>query len=111
MNDSILSSVKNALGIMEPYTYYDPIIILHVNSTFSILTQLGVGPKNGFIITDANDLWSDFVEDKKTIEMVKTYVYAKVRLVFDPPSSSAAISALESTASELEWRLNVAEDF
>lgn len=110
MDNSILSSVKKVLGIMDAYDYYDLDIIMHINTVFSILTQLGVGPKNGFAIHDANDLWTDYLPNSVKLEMVKTYMYAKVRLIFDPPSSSAGISAIENLISELEWRLNVAVD-
>ena len=110
MDNSILSSVKKALGIMDAYNYYDLDIIMHINSVFSILTQLGVGPKNGFTIHDANDLWIDYLPNSVKLDMVKTYMYMKVRLIFDPPSSSAGISATETCIKELEWRLNVAVD-
>lgn len=107
--ESILTSIKKLLGIAEEYTHFDPDIIMHINNAFFTLTQLGVGPSAGFSIDDAEDNWSDFV-DTSRIESVKTYVYLKVRLVFDPPTSSAVIESINRNISELEWRLNVAVD-
>lgn len=107
--ESILTSIKKLLGIAEEYTHFDPDIIMHINTALFTLTQLGVGPSAGFSIDDAEDRWSDFV-DTSRIESVKTYVYLKVRLVFDPPTSSAVIESINRNISELEWRLNVAVD-
>lgn len=108
--DSILTSIKKLLGIAEDYTNFDMDIIIHINSVFSILTQLGVGPSEGFSISDKRDTWYDFIGDSTKIELVKTYIYLKVRLVFDPPQSSSVIDAINRTISELEWRLNVSVD-
>lgn len=105
--DSILTSVKKLLGISEEYTAFDTDIIIHINSVFTILTQLGVGPKEGFSIVDASSAWSDFIKEGKQMEAVKSYMYAKVKLLFDPPTSSSVMQALTSMVSELEWRLNV----
>lgn len=82
---------------------------MHINSAFSVLTQLGVGPEAGFYIEDSEAVWSDFVNDSR-LEMIKTYVYLKVKLVFDPPSSSAVMEAINRQISELEWRINVTAD-
>lgn len=108
--DSILTSIKKLLGITEECIDFDADIIMHINSVLMILTQLGVGPSEGFFIEDKNDYWDDFLEDIEQLESVKTYVYLKVRLIFDPPSSSAAIESFNRTISELEWRLNVAAE-
>ena len=109
--DSILISIKKMLGIAEDYTHFDADIIMHINSVFSTLKQLGVGPSNGFRIVDENDLWSDFLpSDDYSMESVKTYMYLKVRLVFDPPTSSAAITAMQEMAKEYEWRLNASAE-
>lgn len=108
--ESILTSVKKMLGIPEDYEHFDADIIMHINSVFMILTQLGVGPAEGFTIMDEDAIWSDFIQDKKTIESVKSYMYLKVRLLFDPPLSSAVIDSMNRLISELEWRLNVAVD-
>lgn len=103
--ESILTSVKKALNMAEDYTYFDPDIIMHINTVFFTLKQLGVGPEEGFFIEDKEMLWSDYIEDQVECSAVKTYMYAKVRLVFDPPSNSAHIKCLEQVVSEFEWRL------
>lgn len=108
--ESILTSVKKMLGIMEEYEHFDADLIMHINSVLSVLTQIGVGPSEGFCIEDANDTWSDFVDDDSKLSLVKSYVYMKVRLLFDPPQSSAAIDSMKQLIAEFEWRLNVAAD-
>lgn len=107
--ESILTSIKKLLGIAEEYTHFDQDIIMHINSALFTLTQLGVGPSAGFSIDDAEDVWNDFV-DVSRVEAVKTYVYLNVRLVFDPPTSSTVIDAMDRRLKELEWRLNAAVD-
>lgn len=106
--DSILTSIKKLLGITEDYTHFDTDIVMHINSVFSILTQLGVGPPEGFYIQDKTTIWDEYITDPNKIEMVKSYMYLKVRLLFDPPSSSSVIEAFNKQISEFEWRLNVA---
>lgn len=108
--DSILTSIKKMLGIPENYTHFDTDIIIHINSVLSVLNQLGVGPSDGFIITDKNDNWSDFLPSGNKLELVKTYVYAKVRLIFDPPQSSSVSEALKNIINEFEWRINITVD-
>ena len=108
--ESILTSIKKLLGITEEYDQFDPDIIMHVNSVFMILTQLGVGPAEGFSIEDDTAVWTDFIQDVKKLESVKTYIYLKVKLVFDPPLSSAVIESMNRLINELEWRLNVAAE-
>ncbi len=111
ISESILTSIKKLLGIDENYTHFDADIIMHINSVFSILTQMGVGPANGFSISGKDDTWSAFITDKPNIfSLVKSYVYMKVRLLFDPPLSSAAIESINRQISEFEWRLFVAAD-
>lgn len=111
ISESILTSIKKLLGIDENYTHFDADIIMHINSVFSILTQMGVGPANGFSISGKDDTWSAFITDKPNIfSLVKSYVYIKVRLLFDPPLSSAAIESINRQISEFEWRLFVAAD-
>lgn len=95
---------------MEEYDAFDDVLIEHINSAFMILTQLGVGPSEGFVISDATSVWTDFIPDTIKLEAVKTYVGHKVRLMFDPPQSSAVMESLNRTVSELEFRLNVAAD-
>lgn len=109
--DSILTSIKKLLGIAQECTDFDTDLIIHINSVLMILTQLGVGPEHGFTIKDSRDLWEDFLEgDLSKLEAVRTFVYLKVRLIFDPPSNSAVIESFNRTISELEWRLNVAAE-
>lgn len=108
--ESILTSIKKLLGITEDYEHFDPDIIMHINSVFMILTQLGVGPEDGFAINNKETTWSEFTNDDKKIEAVKTYVYMKVKLLFDPPTSSSVVEAMNRSISEFEWRLNIAVD-
>lgn len=108
--DSILTSIKKLLGITEEYTHFDVDLIMHINSVFMILNQLGVGPSEGFAIEDDTATWDDFIEDPTQLQAVKSYVYMKVKLLFDPPLSSAVMEAMNRTISEFEWRLNVAVD-
>jgi hypothetical protein len=105
--DSIMTSIKKLLGIPEEYEHFDSDIIMHINSAFSVLAQLGVGPEEGFRIENASATWPEFLYDDIRLEFVKTYVYLKVRLGFDPPLSSAAVEAINKQISELEWRINV----
>ena len=106
--DSILTSIKKMLGISESYEQFDQDIIMHINSVFMILKQIGVGPDSGFTITDKTDAWADFLTDTNDLESVKSYVYLKVRLLFDPPMSSIVAESMTRMISELEWRLQVA---
>lgn len=109
--DSILTSIKKLLGIAEDYEHFDQDIMIHINSAFSVLSQLGVGPKDGFCIDGPDATWSDFLCNDSRLEFVKTYVYLKVKLVFDTQSSSSAvIDAINRQISELEWRINVSVD-
>ena len=106
--DSILTSIKKMLGIAEEYEQFDADIIMHINSVFMILTQLGVGPSEGFSIEDDSAIWSDFIQDSTNIESVKSYVYLRVKLLFDSTSlGSPVIEAMNRQISELEWRLNI----
>ena len=104
--DSILTSIKKMLGIIEEDESFDIDIIIHINTAFSTLTQLGVGPKEGFVIRDKTTLWTEFIDDIR-LENVRSYVYLKVRQVFDPPTNSAVLDAISRQISELEWRMNV----
>lgn len=108
--ESILTSIKKLLGIDESYTHFDSDIIMHINSVFTILTQMGVGPSEGFIIEDDTTTWIDFLGDKTNLESVKTYIFMKVKLMFDPPLAGSVTEAYNRTISELEWRLNVAAE-
>lgn len=108
---SILEDVKKMIGPSASYDVFDPELIIHINSVFSILKQMGVGPQDEtFKITGTSEEWNDFFEDGENLEMVKTYVYLKVRMIFDPPQSSAVAEAFNRQISEFEWRLNVEVD-
>lgn len=108
--DSILTSIKKLLGIAEEYTQFDEDIIMHINTVFLNLTQLGVGPEEGFAIENDAASWEDFINDNTQLQAVKTYVYLKVKLLFDPPLSSSVIESMNRMIAELEWRLNVVVD-
>ena len=105
--DSILTSVKKMLGIGEEYSPFDPDIIMHINSALLILNQLGVGPETPYLITGEDETWKDFFGDATPIELVKSYIYLKVRLIFDPPTTGVLHEAMERQIKEFEWRLNV----
>jgi len=108
--DSILTSIKKMLGIEAEYTQFDTDIIIHINSVFMDLIQLGVGPSEGFAIKDDSTLWVDFIESATNIEAIKSYMYLRVKLLFDPPSSSAVMEAMKREIDKWEWRLNVAAE-
>lgn len=108
--ESILTSIKKLLGIEEEYTQFDNDIIMHINTVFLNLTQLGVGPEEGFLIEDDTATWYDFIGDSNQLQAVKSYMYLKVKLLFDPPLSSSVIESMNRMIAELEWRLNVAVD-
>lgn len=105
--ESILTSIKKMLGIAEEYNHFDSDLIIHINSVFVILNQIGVGPTEGFVIVDKEDKWNDYTKSEIKIEHVKSYVYLKVKLIFDPPLSNAVTEAYNKLISELEWRLLV----
>lgn len=106
MSESILVSTKNILGLEEDYTVFDLQIITHINSTLSILSELGVGPAGGVMITDSGDKWDILELPQNQLMMVKTYLYLKVRLLFDPPGTSFHIQAMNDQIAEHEHRLN-----
>lgn len=110
MIESILLSTKKILGIDADYTAFDVDIITHINSAFSTLNQLGIGPVDGFFIYDDVETWDLFLGDDPRMNAVKTYVYLRVRLLFDPPTTSYLITSLDEQRKELEWRLNVVRE-
>lgn len=112
-DDSILISIKKLLGITEEYTHFDQDIVMHINSVIFVLSQLGVETADGFAITGSNETWSDLlpnIDQQKSLESIKSYIYLKVRLLFDPPSASAVIESTNKLINELEWRINVSVD-
>lgn len=108
--ESILTSIKKLLGIAEEYTHFDTDIIMHINSVFSILTQIGVGPSEGFSIKDSYAVWTDFLPEDTRLEAVKSYMYLKVKLIFDPPDRSAVLDAHNRMISEFESRISMMVD-
>jgi hypothetical protein len=106
VTDSILDGTKKALNLAPDYTPFDQDIIMHINSVFSTLNQLGVGPELGFMIEDNEALWSDFLGGDLRLNNVKTYVYLRVRMLFDPPTIGYLVEAMKEQAKELEWRIN-----
>lgn len=112
-NDSILDSIKKVLGISENCVDFDTDIIMHINSVFSVLTQLDIGPKDssgkttGFFIENYSKKWSDFLSDDIKIQEIKSYMYLKVKLLFDPPASTSILESMKNIAQEYEWRMYV----
>lgn len=112
MESSILISTKKILGISEDYTAYDLDIITHINTAFSILAQLGIGPSEGFMIEDDSAMWGDFITnvagiDDMQFNAIRSYIFLRVRQLFDPPTTSYLIESFDRQIRELEWRLNV----
>lgn len=106
--ESILVTIKKMLGLEDDYEHFDTDIIVNINTIFMVLNQMGVGPTKGFSIRDKNALWTDYLsDDDSNMEAVMTYIYLRVRLLFDPPANSFLIEAIKSQISEIEWRLNV----
>lgn len=107
MNESILTSIKAQMGIQEEYIAFDQQIIMHINSVLMILKQLGVGPAVGFTISDKTATWSDFLPSDKNLEATKSYVSMRVKMLFDPPTTSIVAESMNRMINEFEWRLNV----
>ena len=107
MEESILTSVKKLLGIADDYTHFDTDIIMHINSVFSIYQQLGIGPEEGFSIKDKDSKWNEFTDNEPLLNAVKSDMYFRVRLMFDPPTNSALLESIKKQIDELEWRLNI----
>lgn len=108
--DSILDTVKKMIGFESEYTDFDVDLIVHINTAFMTLQQLGVGPTNGFMITSREETWGLFLGVDPNLNAVKTYIAQRVRMLFDPPGTSFAIDAIKESLKELEWRLNVHSD-
>ena len=108
--DSILNSTKLALGIVESYPYFDPQITMCINSVFSTLYQLGIGPENGFSIEDETTTWNEYLEGNKLLNFVISFMHLSVKLMFDPPTSSFALQAMKDQIEEMKWRINVMVD-
>jgi hypothetical protein len=108
--ESILTTIKKMLGIAEDYTHFDVDIIIHINSAFLALTQMGIGPDVGFSIKSSDDKWTDFIPENPRLEAIKTYIYLKVKLIFDPPTSSAFLEAMKRSIDEFEFRISIEPD-
>ena len=106
MESSILNSTKKILGLSEDYAVFDLDVITHINAAFSVLNQLGVGPVDGYFIEDESDEWGDFDVPANQLNLVKTYIFLKTRLLFDPPTTSFLLDAMQNQIKEYEWRLN-----
>jgi hypothetical protein len=109
--ESILTSIKKLLGPSAEYEHFDPDIIMHINSALMVLTHIGVGPAEGFVIEDETSLWTDFLPDGENLEAVKTYIYLKVKIVFDPPLNAAVLESYKQQIKEYESRLNSIVDY
>lgn len=107
MSESILNSVKKVLGLEPDYTPFDLDVLMHINTAFSTLHQLGIGPSDGFMIEDDTTTWDAFLGGVLPLNSVKTLIFMKVRMIFDPPGTAALVSAYERQIQELEWRLSV----
>lgn len=109
MDESILTSIKKLLGIAEDDMSFDTDVIMHINSILNICEQLGVG-KEGFTISDESSTWEDFIDSTVNVDLVKSYIYVRTRLLFDPPTNSFLVDSLKKQADEFEWRLTIAHD-
>lgn len=107
--DSILDSIKKLLGIQPEYRAFDEDLIIHINTVFAVLNQIGIGPQEGFFIVDETTNWDEYMSDINQAS-VRTYVYLKVRLLFDPPGSGILVDSINRMISELEWRLYLEGD-
>lgn len=105
--DSILTTVKMMNGIVEEYNHFDPQLIVHINTVLMTLTQIGVGPAEGFYIEDDSTTWDEYLVDPMKLQAVKTYIALRVKLLFDPPSSSSLIESYKRQIDELEWRIRL----
>lgn len=110
VGDSILLSIKKDLGLDPGMTHFDPDIIMCINTALNVLTQLGVGPIEGFSISSSSDTWDQFIGEDQRLNMVKTYVFIKTKIMFDPPTTGAVLEVYKELAKEYEWRINVQVD-
>lgn len=110
MSSSILNDVKHTLGLLPEQTSFDAVVMMHINSALSTLTQLGVGPVNGYMIESENNQWDEFADDPR-LNSVKSYIFLKTKLVFDPPGVGFVIASMERQIQELEYRINVVVDY
>lgn len=107
LTDSIFVTIKKMLGLGDGYTPFDMDIMVHINSALMELCQLGIGPTEGFQISDYDTSWSEFITDKEMLGSVKNYIYLSVKILFDPPTNSFVLDAMQKQIEKLGWRLNV----
>ena len=106
--ESILDTIKQLLGIPIEDESFDIDIKTHINTSTMILSQIGIGPKNGFTVTSKDQLWTDYIDSSTiNLEGVKQYIYLKTKIIFDPPTNSTTIDAINKSLSELEWRMQL----
>lgn len=110
MESSILTSTKQILGLDENYTVFDLDVITHINSAFAVLNDIGLGPVGGFFIEDKNPTWEEIGLTPHQTRMARTYIFLKVRMLFDPPTTSFHIEAMNEQIREYEWRLSVSRE-
>lgn len=109
--DNILQSIKKALtGVTEEYDAFDDQILLFINGAISTLSQIGIGPEDGFFVATSDSEWSEYLDNERLLPMVKQYITDRVKLSFDPPASSFVLSAIEKDLDRLEWRIKVMTD-
>lgn len=108
--ESILCDIRKVMCGSATANEFDTDLVMHINTVFNILTQVGVGPKDGFMITGEDETWDEFTNSAILMNTVKSYMYIKVRLLFDPPANQSLIASMEKYAMELEWRLNAQYD-
>jgi len=106
MEDSILKSVRKNIGLGEDNTDFDSDLIDHINSVFDILYQVGIGPRKRFYIEDDSTTWDEYLPNGGPYS-VKSYIYLKVRMMFDPPSNSSLYAEIDKRIDEFEWRLSI----
>lgn len=110
MEESILLTIKKMIGPSIDYPAFETDLIVHINTALMVLNQLGIGPVEGFSITGEDETWSDLIGEAKNLDAVKTYIYLKVKMAFDPPTTGATTDAFKEMIKEYEWRLNVQVD-
>ena len=110
MEESILKTIKQLIGCPDDFEQFDLDLIVHINSAFATLTHLGVGPKEGYRLTGADNAWSEFEDNAQKLSLIKDYVYIKTRLLFDPPTSGSLMDSLKEQLKEMEWRLYMLYD-
>lgn len=111
MEESVLTSTKKVLGLAKEYTAFDEDILMHINSAFSVLQQLGVGPDEGIFVEDDGNTWDEITSDLNALHMVRSYIFLKVQLLFDPPNTSFVLDAKQNQIKEMEWRISTVREW